>query len=417
LETVAISFAAMPPKVSKQQRRDRKLAKTHTDGGTSVAPDSGDEAPGPAAAPSSPGGPMAVDGSAPHFEEVPSEESEVGERPSKTAKVSGPVAGAEEPASDSMLQVLLRMEKDFKNLGFAQARLEQRFEHQDDKFDALDRRIDSAVGAFDTRFETLKNEVNGKLAELSQATPPSTSASSGLPPGRLSQLQKAPFEKSSAAKGAAPDAPASSAGSPTIPKPAVHSSPTPVAGKNMNKLWIKGFGTTQTSMLMAVPAKAFIAALPPDLQAGARVQASGFGTAIAISFPSKEKADLAFPFLKELDRSFLDPRTEILGKLRVTKDLPFAVRCRNRIQGLLWTQVKDHLVKSKIDFNGLAVSNGTLFVIVGESPFEVFKIKTIKDGESSRFEASACPAFLSKFGISRELASDWAEEASGTQMG
>ena len=114
---------------------------------------------------------------------------------------------------------------------------------------------------------------------------------------------------------------------------------------------------------------------------------------------------MAFPFLKELDRSFLDPRTEILGKLRVTKDLPFAVRCRNRIQGLLWTQVKDHLVKSKIDFNGLAVSNGTLYV------------KTIKEGESSRFEASACFANLLKFGISREVASDWADEASGAQMG
>jgi hypothetical protein len=167
---------------------------------------------------------------------------------------------------------------------------------------------------------------------------------------------------------------------------------------------------------MAPVAKTFIAALPPDLQEGARVQASGFGSAIAIMFPSKEKADLAFPLLKELDESFLDPRTEVLGKLRVTKDLPFAVRCRNRVQGLIWTKLNDHLVKSKIDFKNIATSNGALWVIVGESPFEVFKIKTIKEGESSKFEVVACHDNLPKFGISRELAFVWAEEASDAQV-
>jgi hypothetical protein len=392
-------------------KRGKKLVKSHTDGGTSVA-GSEDEAPGIAAASSSPAEPMVVDGSVP-FDEEPSDS---GERPPKTAKVAGPPAVAATPDIAALLQAVLRMDENITNMGFAQARTNQRLEHQDDKFLALDHHITSAVGALDTRFEDFKEEVNRKLAELSVSTPPSASASSGLQPGRLSEQRKAPWEKAPAGKGAAHDAPASSAASPNIQKPPVLPA-APVTGKNMNRLWIKGFATCQTSMLMATSAKAFIAALPPDLQAGTRVQASGFGTAIAIAFPSKENADLAFPLLKDLQHTFLDPSSKVLEKLRVTRDLPFAVRSRNRVQGLLWTKVKEHLVKSKTDFNGLAVSNGTLYVIVGESPIDVFKIKSIKEGESSRFEASASFANLLRFGISREVASNWADDASGAQLG
>jgi hypothetical protein len=399
-------------------KQGRRVRKAHTDGGTSVAAGSEDEAPGTAAA-SSLAEPMVVDGSVPSFDE---ELSEPGERPPKSAKVAGPIAGAEAsseaaaaPAPPGLMEIMLRLEQKVTTMAFDMARTNQRLEHQDDKFLALDQHIASAVGALDTRFETFKEEVNSKLAELSLAPPPSASASSGLQPGQ----RKAPWEKKPTATEAAPGASASSAASPTIPKPAVHSSSTPVAGKNTNpnRLWIKGFGTTQTSMLMATSAKAYIADLPPDLRVGARVQAAGFGVAIAVVFPSRESADLAFPILRELQHTFLDPRTKVLEKLRVTRDLPFAVRSRNRVQGMLWTKVKEHLVNSKIEFSGLAQSNGTLFVIVGESPIDVFKIKSIKEGETSRFEASASFANLLSFGISREVASDWADDASGAQLG
>jgi uncharacterized protein YigA (DUF484 family) len=336
------------------------------------------------------------------------------------AGVPVPVAAVASSDPPGLMEIILRMEEKITNMAWEQARTNQRLEHQDGKFIDLDHHITDAVDALDSRFEAFKNEVNSKFAGLCLAAPSSASASSGLP-GRLPEQRFSPWEKSpwekwekqTAAKGPAPDVPA--AASP-IPKPAVHSSSTPVAGKNMNKLWIKGFATTQTSMLMAASAKAYLAALPPDLQTDVRVQAAGFGVAIAVVFPSKESADLAFPIFKELQLPFLDPRTNILGKLRVARDLPFAARYRNRVQGILWQHVKDHLVKSKVEFSAIAQSNGTLFVIVKEVPFDVFKIKSIKEGETSRFEATAMFANLLSFGISREVASAWADEASGAQL-
>jgi hypothetical protein len=206
------------------------------------------------------------------------------------------------------------------------------------------------------------------------------------------------------------------------PAPAPAAAPAPArqspAGANTkHRIWIKGFITTQTSMLMAASARAYLATLSSDLQADGRVQAAGFGVAISIVFSSKAFSDAAFDELREVKLPFINPETGISEAIRVTRDLPFVARSRNRVTGALWTKVNKHLVDGGHIFKGLAQSNGSLYVIVKESPVELFKVLTVKEGETSRFESTVKYANLPQFGISRELATAWSDEASGAQLG
>jgi hypothetical protein len=288
----------------------------------------------------------------------------------------------------------------------------------------LGTKFDNKFTTLEAQFADFQTQTAARFAAM--AAPPAAAAHAGPGPSAPAAAPAAWVQVGSGQAwnrrtdalrqgGASSASAAGPAAAPAAPPAPVRQSP---AGANTkHRIWIKGFITTQTSMLMAASARAYLATLSPDLQADGRVQAAGFGVAISLVFTSKAFSDAAFNELREVKLPFINPKTGISEALRVTRDLPFAARSRNRVTGALWTKVNKHLVDGGHDFKGLAQSNGSLYVIVEESPVELFKVLTVKEGETSRFDSTVNFANLPQFGISRELATAWSDEASGAQLG
>jgi ornithine carbamoyltransferase len=175
---------------------------------------------------------------------------------------------------------------------------------------------------------------------------------------------------------------------------------------------VKGFATCQTTKMMAVYANQYIKLLTPDLEAKASVKAVNFGVSISIVFPSKADADAAFDELKEKHLEFMDRSTRRTESLRITKDKPQAVRNRDRVIGALWTRVHEHLVASaKLPGFKLMQSNGKLYVIHDEIPWELFKINQAKADDIVSFEVIAHNTNCHFIGIATAVAGVWADEA------
>jgi hypothetical protein len=423
-------MAPPAPVISKSaEKRQKKLARKAS-GASAAAADSSE---GEAAAASASASAMSID-TTPPFDESDKDESDI-----KRARIKDAPAGAPTPAEPSeapasasappaepssssstgapaldiaglgtMFQAMMATMTRIESAGTAQAAA-----------------ATAQVGALDTKIVTLETQ----FAEFQAKTAARFTALESAPAATLNPAEPAAHSEvvppawvqtgtgDGWGRRAAAPALASSrtaSGSAARPVPTSPSSSAATTGKN--RIWVKGFVTTQTSMIMATSAKAYIGHLSPALQADARVQAAGFGVAISVVFSSKENADLAFDALREVKLPFLNRSTKMSEALRITRDLPFTARSRNRVTGVLWTHVNIHLRDTGVTGYSLAQSNGRLYVIIDESPLELFKVMSVKEGETSRFETTANFANLLRYNISREIAATWADEASGAQL-
>jgi hypothetical protein len=283
---------------------------------------------------------------------------------------------------------------------------------------ALDFKFDAKIAAMQKTIDDQQRSVDARFATMDPVhrTDPWTRARAAGAAGAASTslARAADAASASASAAAAPAAPAVRV--PAAAAAPAASSSAAAVGKG-DRLWVKGFVTTQTHMLMAVSAREYLAKLPPVLAAEGRVQANGFGVAISLVFSSKALTDQAFTILRDLRVPFVDPSSGETVPLRITRDLPLHARSRNRVTGILWGHVNKHMeTTNESDFK-VAQSNGRLYVLIKGSPVELFQIKTVKEGETSRLEATANFANLLRFGISRAVATVWSDEASGAQLG
>jgi hypothetical protein len=258
----------------------------------------------------------------------------------------------------------------------------------------------------DRRFDLLEARINGL-----ESFPPEVPFPAAAP--RPAPWTRADISTSSSCSAAAaPAAPA--APGPTIK---VNTAPTPpsskaAAGTTQNRLWIKGFGTTQTTKTMASYAKLYLDRVPDLIRNKAVIRGVGFGVSTSIVFPTKDDADEAHRFMQEHHEDFYNKDTAETLPLRAVKDKPLFVRSRDRVLGGLWQKVNSHLLNTKqfAEFK-LGQSNGKLFLIVEEVPKELFRITTIKVDSDARYEVSPNSSNLLKIGIQSTTASAWAEAA------
>jgi hypothetical protein len=371
-------------------KKSRKLSKKNSAAPSAASGDgegSGDE--------------MAVDGASAANVIVETADSENDQKFKKSKPGDGPLAdsstgaassAAPAAASDDPVSMTLMLQQVL--VGLAALRTDVCASN------AKSEQVAAAVCALDTKFDNkiadLKTEFDTKFAVLASAAPAAVAA------------WPAPGAASGSSDGARV---ASAAGPPAKQPPSAAAAPKGSAVVT-NRLWVKGFATCQTTKMMADYAKQYIKLLTPDLEAKAAVKATNFGVSIAIVFPSKADADAAFDMLKEHHLEFIDKSTRRTEALRITKDKPQAVRNRDRVIGALWKRANDHLVASaKLPGFKLMQSNGKLYVVHDEIPWELFKIAQVKSDDKTSFEVTAHNANCEFIGIATVVSGVWADEA------
>ena len=235
--------------------------------------------------------------------------------------------------------------------------------------------------------ESLNKEIEDKLAKIK--------ASSGQPP------RPASFAAAASA-GAASSAGPAPAASPGKPAP---------GGRRPTRLWIKGFRETLTTKYLNEYARSAIDRISPNLRAGARTGAPGFGTAVYIDYPADTLMIPIKAALIDLDLRHRDEAGEE-HRLRVTTDQPLAIRHKGRVLGELWKQVEEHLSELPADTRPrnfkLGNSNGRLFLVLNHRPTELFATATDDLGNLSVVPNRDN---LMKYKIDEALAQSWAASA------
>jgi hypothetical protein len=215
---------------------------------------------------------------------------------------------------------------------------------------------ESRMKKFDDDMKAKNDDIDARLAKLAASTG-STYPKAGSAP--------------TYAAAAAPSGASGSGGpAPTAPTGNAH-----LGVHRPTRIWIKGFKETLTTKYLNEIAKKAVDRLPPELRTGAKTGAPGFGTAVYIDYPVTTRVAPIKAALADLDLKHTDESgTE--HSLRITSDIPLAIRHKGRVLGELWKTVEPHLadlpaaVKPK-DFK-LGNSNGKLFLIIDHRPLELF---------------------------------------------
>jgi hypothetical protein len=101
--------------------------------------------------------------------------------------------------------------------------------------------------------------------------------------------------------------------------------------------------------------------------------------------------------------------------LRISSDLPLAVRRKARVLGELWKLVDAHLSShpscSSLSGYKLGNSNGKLFLILGPRPLELFNTSADDHGT---LHINPNLANLTRFEISEAMARSWATSAASS---
>jgi hypothetical protein len=158
-------------------------------------------------------------------------------------------------------------------------------------------------------------------------------------------------------------------------------------------------------------AKKAVDRLPLELRTGAKTGAPGFGTAVYIDYRittrvAPIKATLVDLNLKHKDESGTE------HSLRITSDIPLAIRHKGRVLGELWKLVEPHLsalpaaVKPN-DFK-LGNSNGKLFLILDHRPLELFSTATDDIGT---LHVTPHAINLKKYQVDDAMAQSWIASA------
>jgi hypothetical protein len=212
------------------------------------------------------------------------------------------------------------------------------------------------------------------------------------------------------AAAAAPTGAASSGG----PAPAAPPSNAHLGVHRPTRIWIKGFKETLTTKYLNEFAKKAVDRLQPEHRSGAKTGAPGFGTAVYIDYPATTRVAPIKAALADLDLKHKDEAgTE--HSLRITSDIPLAIRHKGRVLGELWKTVEPHLsdlpatVKPK-DFK-LGNSNGKLFLVLDHRPLELFAT-TIDD--LGTLHVTPNTTNLKKYQINDAMAQAWIASACRT---
>jgi hypothetical protein len=276
------------------------------------------------------------------------------------------------------------------------------------EFSQLNVRCAESDSKSDARFDLLEARIS--CLEAKPAVPPPLATSSA--PAPWTRLPSA----AAASGSSGPPAPAARAATAAAPPPVAASAPRGPAA-SQNRLWVKGFATTQTTKTMATYAKKYLECLPDDLRVNATMKGVGFGVSFSIAFPSKEEADAAFSILHTKKIDFYNQTTMRTEILRITKDKPQLVRNRDRVMGGVWQRVNTHIIATnQFKAYQLANSNGKLFLIVDDVPTELFKIASTKVDETTRFEVIPNHRNLRTISVPEATANEWAEAAESVQV-
>jgi hypothetical protein len=212
--------------------------------------------------------------------------------------------------------------------------------------------------------------------------------------------------------GAAPPAPPSSSYAAAASRAASSSGGGPAVGSHRpTRIWIKGFGEVLTTRFLNEFAQGAVDKLPPDLRAGAKTGAPGFGPSVYIDFPPDSRIAVVKDALAKLSLKHTDEGGKV-HSLRISSDLPLAVRHKARVLGELWKLVEAHLSShpscSSLSGFKLGNSNGKLFLITGPRPLELFSTSADDHGT---LHINPNLANLNKFEISEPMARSWATSA------
>jgi hypothetical protein len=158
-------------------------------------------------------------------------------------------------------------------------------------------------------------------------------------------------------------------------------------------------------------ARGVVDKLSPDLRVGAKTGAPGFGPAVYIDFPLDARIAVIKDALNKLELKHTDEDGKVHA-LRISSDLPLAVRHKARVLGELWKLVEAHLsdlpVGSKPKDFKLGNSNGKLFLVLGHRPLELFSTSVDDQGT---LHLNPNLANLTKFQITEAMARSWASSA------
>jgi hypothetical protein len=409
-----------------------KLAKSLTDGGTSVAAGSEDEAVDPAAASSSPSVPMAVDGSAleppvevPDDLDVRTFSEEPDDRPSKVAKTANPSAdvalsssdtpttasspATTDPAMLSMMAVLLRMEQKMTIQTQTSDRIIHRLESTDKRLADMDHRITDAVGGLDSRFVQLKAEVEIKLAGLSLNAPPLTSASSISPAAQPKpawvQQGTRPFSQQPAATTAAASAAASPPTATTAAPRAKQDSPA-AAGEFGRKVIVVGFPRTLPRPALLAWWEEHKTIVPVHYHDKGTFQ-GGHGKVFSVVFPTRADARLFTSAVATSQHTFqwLSPRAgEGHFTINFKTEKTIAEKERGRALSGAWRILSPLILKSDKFIEGYKFTTdprrGVIAVSMGNDMRELVHLKHT----AGVFSIITDDENLLYFGVSHEIA-------------
>jgi hypothetical protein len=186
----------------------------------------------------------------------------------------------------------------------------------------------------------------------------------------------------------------------------------PVGGTHRpTRIWIKGFGEVLTTRFLNDFAQGAVDKLPPELRAGAKTGAPGFGPAVYIDFPPDSRIAVIKDALVKLSLKHTDEGGKV-HPLRISSDLPLAVRHKARVLGELWKLIEAHLTShpscSSLSGFKLGNSNGKLFLITGPRPIELFSTSVDDHGT---LHINPNLTNLNKYEISDAMARSWATSA------
>jgi hypothetical protein len=173
------------------------------------------------------------------------------------------------------------------------------------------------------------------------------------------------------------------------------------------RIWIKGCKETLATKYLNDFAHKALARLSPEHRSGAKTGAPGFGTAVYIDYPLSTQVAPIKSALSALGLKHKDEAgTEHL--LRITSDIPLAVRHKGRVLGELWKVVDPHIsdlpAAAKPDDYKLGNSNGKLFLITGHRPIELFAT-TIDD--LGTLHVTPNTANLKRYQIDEAMSQAW----------
>jgi hypothetical protein len=246
---------------------------------------------------------------------------------------------------------------------------------------------------FEQDMKTKNEDIDARLAKLA-ASSASTPTQAGSAPTYASAAA------SSGASGSGGPAPAAVTGGP------------PLGGHRPTRIWIKGFKETLTSKYLNEVARKAVDSLPAELRTGAKTGAPGFGTAVYIDYPTTTRVAPIKEALSALDLKHTD-ETGKEHPLRITSDIPIAIRHKGRVLGELWKTVEPHLsdlptsVKPK-NFK-LGNSNGKLFLILNHRPIELFATSI---DDLGTMHVTPHVTNLAKYQIDEAMAQSWIASAS-----